>query len=111
MRGDRNNSSVDLVFLGSILRRQDIYPQVFEWDSRKPVCILSSGSGEVFSNSFFGRGGVVEKPVVHPSPGEAALPPGFMTPRAEVDEVPADVVDGIPAVSRVLLKAGGNDQR
>ncbi len=106
VRGTPGQYRIDVIFWGSILRRQDLQPQLFL--SEKHAARQTAFDSAAFADGSRARvwrpGFQVEKPAAEPGGGKALVPQKFPTRRVELDDVPPETVSGIPDAPRVPLR-------
>ena len=103
MRGNAREYEVDLTFLGSILRKQDIAPQLFFASDRLPA-LEPSGLSGVEQRKAWELGVNVEKPILKTDKRLPPLPLKYMTERVEVSAPEVEGVFGIPEAPRIRLR-------
>ncbi|MBF0386660.1 MAG: hypothetical protein HQL20_02255 [Candidatus Omnitrophica bacterium] len=106
LNGAPRQYRIDTTFWGSILRKQDLQPQmlVSSREVGKTLVLEPSKLAGSFQSLLWQLGVMVDKPVVSQSTGAETLPLKFLTERVEVDEVVPDAVPGIPEAPLIRLK-------
>lgn len=97
---------VDMVFWGSILRSQDLQPQVLEpvKDVSGQLIFEPSKLLEVIQSKGWLLGVTVDKPAAPGSFVPKNVPLKFLTKRVDPDNIEPDAVTGIPDAPRIPLR-------
>ena len=105
-RGMSQPYRVDMIFWGSILRKQDLQPQMLSpgKEISKVLVLEPSKLLGVVQSKAWQLGVIVDKPVISLPDGEAVLPNKFLTRRVEVDDAVPEAIPGIPDAPRIPLR-------
>jgi len=103
MRGNAQEYKIDLTFLGSILRKQDIASQIYSRDEQIPV-LEPSGLSEMVLSKSWELGVIVDKPLLKACVYLPVSPMKFITERVVMDDKDGDVVSGIPEAPQIRLR-------